>query len=411
MTSGNFSSALIESITIIRAERQRRELRDIEDLADSLQRSGLINPIVVTADFTLVAGERRLAAARSLGWTHITVQFAEDLDPLQLQLIELEENTRRTDLDWKDQCAAVARYHALRSSEKGWNRTRTAEALGVSPGLVTQYLDVDHELKQENEDVLAAPKFSVARGIIQRKQERAKASTLATLNPTEESSDDLPTPILHTDFIEWSKTYSGAPYNFIHCDFPYGIGADQHDQGNASARGGYADDIKTYYTLLEAFSNNLNNFCEESAHVMFWFSMEHYEFTFDALQAAGLKVLAHPLVWFKSDNSGILSDHRRQPRRVYETAFLCSRGDRYLVGPVANVFASPNVKSMHMSEKPRPVLAHFFRLFVDEFTRMLDPTCGSANALTVAEDMNASAVLGLEQDAGFYKLAVENYNG
>ena len=126
--------------------------------------------------------------------------------------------------------------------------------------------------------------------------------------------------------------------------------------------------------------------------------------------AAGLKVLHHPLVSIKSDKSGILSTPRRQPRRIYETALLGSRGDRHLVRPVANAFASPSIKTIHMSEKPKPVLHHFFRLFVDEFSTVLDPTCGSANALMVAEEMGAKEVLGLEMDKGFYELAKENYH-
>ena len=143
---------------------------------------------------------------------------------------------------------------------------------------------------------------------------------------------------------------------------------------------------------------------------MFWFSMEYYEYTYDALDAAGFKVLRHPLIWLRSDNTGILSDPRRQPRRRYESAFRATRGDRHLVTPVANAFSSPSTKTIHMSEKPKPVLHHFFRLFVDEFSRVLDPTCGSANALMVAEEIGAKEVLGLEMDEGFYELARENYH-
>ena len=58
MTSGNFSSAPISSIIVNRDERQRRKLEGIEELAESINRIGLINPIVVTPDLVLVAGER-----------------------------------------------------------------------------------------------------------------------------------------------------------------------------------------------------------------------------------------------------------------------------------------------------------------------------------------------------------------
>ena len=71
MTSGSFTSISLSSILVNRAERQRRELPNIDILADSIKRLGLIHPIVIDRDNNLVAGERRLEACRTLGWTHI----------------------------------------------------------------------------------------------------------------------------------------------------------------------------------------------------------------------------------------------------------------------------------------------------------------------------------------------------
>ena len=54
MTSGTFRSIDTASIIVERSERQRRELRNIDELAESIQRIGLINPIVITQDGVLV---------------------------------------------------------------------------------------------------------------------------------------------------------------------------------------------------------------------------------------------------------------------------------------------------------------------------------------------------------------------
>jgi ParB-like chromosome segregation protein Spo0J len=68
MTSGSFTSLSISSIVVNRAERQRKELLTSDILADSIRRLGLIHPVVVRRDdCSLVAGERRLEACRSLG--------------------------------------------------------------------------------------------------------------------------------------------------------------------------------------------------------------------------------------------------------------------------------------------------------------------------------------------------------
>jgi hypothetical protein len=39
-------------------------------------------------------------------------------------------------------------------------------------------------------------------------------------------------PIITADFTEWAPTYTGPKFNFIHCDFPYGINTDKRQQGN-----------------------------------------------------------------------------------------------------------------------------------------------------------------------------------
>jgi ParB family transcriptional regulator, chromosome partitioning protein len=53
--------------------RHRRDLGDVDALAASMRELGLLHPIVVTPDGLLLCGERRLCAARLLGWNKIPV--------------------------------------------------------------------------------------------------------------------------------------------------------------------------------------------------------------------------------------------------------------------------------------------------------------------------------------------------
>jgi ParB family chromosome partitioning protein len=57
-------------------ERVRREMGDIDALARSIDALGLLQPVVITQDCELIAGERRLRACQSLGWTDIPVRVA-----------------------------------------------------------------------------------------------------------------------------------------------------------------------------------------------------------------------------------------------------------------------------------------------------------------------------------------------
>jgi ParB family transcriptional regulator, chromosome partitioning protein len=91
-------SELVEIGRITVGVRRRDDLGDLTGLMDSLRRVSLIHPIVVADDYTLIAGHRRLEAAKQLGWQTIEVRMWKDLSEEQRREIELEENLHRKDL-------------------------------------------------------------------------------------------------------------------------------------------------------------------------------------------------------------------------------------------------------------------------------------------------------------------------
>lgn len=408
MTSGNFISVAIGDIIVNRAERQRRELPNLDVLADSIKRLGLIHPIVIDRTTSvLVAGERRLEAVRSLGWSHIVCQYADELDDSTARAIELEENVKREALPWLDECKAVLEYHELRAAEEAeWHPEDTGLALGLGAVSVQQKIKVAREALAGNEMVLNAERFSTARGIVQRAESRKDDEALAAIGPRPKVSGDtteaIQDSILCADFNEWAGTYTGPRFNFIHCDFPYGINANKFNQGSASLHGGYSDTEDDYWRLVTTLVANEDRLFGESAHIMFWFSMDYYTETLAFFEKhSSFRLATKPLIWTKSDNVGILPDPERGPRQIYETCLFGSRGDRKIVRPTSNSISSPSQRDEHMSIKPETMLGSFFRMFVDSNTIMLDPTCGSGGALRAAEALAASHVVGLERDPDF----------
>lgn len=398
MTSGTFASLPISSLWLNRAFRQRRDLTDIPALADSIRRLGLIHPPVVTREHEVKAGERRWEACKSLGWTSIPVQFTDELDPRQLLLIELEENIRRVDISWQENCHAVQQYHDMRKADAiTWTAVDTAEAIGESARSVQEKLAVFAEMKR-------SPLIGEARGIgtaknmTRRATERRNSAQLQLLDP--QAPQEV--PLVCADFRTWT---SDRKFNFIHCDFPYGINFQDADRQTSAPMEAFDDTFQTYSDLCDILERAP---VAESAHLIFWFSMEHYVWTYDRLTRMGWKLDRFPLVWSKV-NSGLLPDPNRGPRRVYETAFFAAHGDRKVVQAVGNLVSVTPGERSHISEKPREVLRHFFRMVVDEYTIFLDPTCGSGNAVKVAQLLGAGYVIGLEKEKSFYDEAVLNY--
>lgn len=410
MLSGEHATVPIDSIYWTDRVRKPSEEAILEKV-NSISRIGLIHALVIERDGRGVAGCTRWNAMRRLGWTQVPIQWADELDAKAHRKIELEENIKRTDLTWQEECAAVRAIHQLNlEDDPTWTQAQTAEDIGMSDAYVTKRLDVAEELIKQNPRVVDAKEFSVAHGITQRQKERRKADELSQINISFPGTPDggdqgedvyIPAPIITTSFLDWIETYRGAPFNLLHCDFPYGIGADKFNQGAADAFGGYEDSPETYFALLSSLCDNREKLLGTSGHIIFWFSMRYYQATLDALQSC-FWVDPYPLVWHKSDNKGTLPDPQRGPRRIYEVAFFCSLGDRKIIQPVSNVFSGPTQRTgEHMSEKSEDMLKHFMRMCVDENTRLLDPTAGSGSALRAGRALGAQSVLGLEMNPEF----------
>lgn len=395
----------LSSIQINRDARQRRELTGVEELADSISRRGLLHPIIIDENNTLIAGERRFRAHQLLGLPTIRCSRLSDLSDHDRVAIELEENIKRQDISWDDRVRAVQQYHELRKLEEpSWSHEETARELGISEGHVTQQIRVAKELAKGTPLVTQADCLSKAIGITNRLAQRREATVLEQIHGDADADRN---PIRCKDFIEWANTYDGPRFNFIHCDFPYGIGASHHVQGAANSLGGYSDTPEDYWNLCKAFNRHLDGIVAEHAHLIFWFSPRYYNETKKFLEEDWI-VNPYPLIWTKG-NVGALPWPDRGPRNTYEMAFFAYRGDAKIIRAVPNHFASLPIRDTHMSEKSQNMLEHFFRMFVDSTTSMLDPTCGSGSALRAARACGATRLLGLERDPEFASDAVRKY--
>ena len=156
----------------IKVNDGRREANPeaIHKLADSISEVGLLNPITVDQEYTLIAGLHRLEAAKLLGWAEIECTVSS-LDGLLAELAEIDENLIRRNLDYFAQGEHLNRrkeiYEALHPETKagisqaaGMNRaignnvselssptsksfvSDTANKLGVAPRTIEQKIQI-----------------------------------------------------------------------------------------------------------------------------------------------------------------------------------------------------------------------------------------------------------------------------
>ncbi len=136
----------VESVAIDRLSPNRYQPRaefddpGMEELAESIRRQGIVQPIVVTpradGDYTIVAGERRWRAARRAGLDEVPVVVREVADERQLLEVALVENLQRADLN------AVEEAEAFRSLQQtfGMSHEQIARQVGKSRVSITNAL-------------------------------------------------------------------------------------------------------------------------------------------------------------------------------------------------------------------------------------------------------------------------------
>jgi ParB family chromosome partitioning protein len=92
--------------------RQDFDAEELQRLADSISSHGLLQPVVVRpwqGGFQLIAGERRLRAARLAGWTEVPAMVVE-ADERQTAELAIVENMQRKDLNALEKAASFQRY-------------------------------------------------------------------------------------------------------------------------------------------------------------------------------------------------------------------------------------------------------------------------------------------------------------
>lgn len=118
----------IEEIKVV--DRARKDLGKIEELAESIRELGLLQPVVITEENVLVAGERRLAACKLLGWTQIEARRVKFEDYLQQLKAERDENICRKGFTFSEMVELGKKIEAVEQE-----RARQRQAHGqTAPG-------------------------------------------------------------------------------------------------------------------------------------------------------------------------------------------------------------------------------------------------------------------------------------
>ena len=110
----------------------------LQELAASIQNYGILQPLTVrrrNGEYELVAGERRLRAAKLAGLTEVPCILLT-VDEQQSSMVALVENLQRRDLDYIEEAEGLARL----MRQYGLNQEQAAAKVGKSQSAVANKL-------------------------------------------------------------------------------------------------------------------------------------------------------------------------------------------------------------------------------------------------------------------------------
>lgn len=407
--------------------RLRQDMGDMETLCWSITEFGLIHPIAVQSSnglppYKLVAGGRRLAACKSLGWKEVSCRiYDRELSDTELKAVELYENLHRKDLEFSEQVemtrelnATFQQMYGTKASSHdttGHSMRDTARMLGKSPASITQDIELANIIEKHPELGLQhlPNKTTALRTVARLKHALGNIAAIATKQKEIEENKiakQLIDSYIVGDFLERSKNLPSGQYNLIECDPPYG--ADIQEVTLMGERSGGVP-VGIYDTV--AFNglrgNDYTEFCNtvakecfrlasDDAWIIWWFGITNYDITYNALSNAGWRGSPIPAIWYKGPATGPTMQPYYNLTNNYEPFFYMRKGNAAL-----RLQGKPNVlyherlqkdSKIHPMEKPPELLKQLFEIFTWNRGKVLCPFLGSGNTIFAAHSAGMECV-------------------
>jgi len=378
-------------------ERYRQDIQNLKELAESLKKHSQLVPIIVTREFELVAGGRRLAACLMEN-IEISYVFKDVASDLELREIEFEENRQRCDFTPAELAFAIEDIHKRRQEAFGtsvqgkpgfgWTVKQTADLLGYTQGAISQNLLIAETVKTFPNLAKCETASEIRQAVkgLQKKINREQALASIEKNNVLNMSH-----IFHLgDSFKWMHSLKENSVDILITDPPYGI-----DIGNIQCTGGkvtggesfqgfkYDDtpDISIYRKLAEC----ADIICKkDTAFAIIFISIDYFFELRNQFLQRNWDVSIRPLVWIKPGGSS--NAPKVWPISSYEIAMFARRPKAYLQiegfrDAITDVLPVHPTAKRHPSEKPVELFQKLLRVVGLPGQTMIDPFCGSGASL------------------------------
>lgn len=401
-------------------QRQRKSVGELDDLIESIKRVGLIHPIVVDESLNLLAGERRLTACKMLGWNEVPIRQFNELGEVERKEIELEENIRRKQLDWKDEVKAKLELDQLKrelyghsspgqTGVSGWRIKDTAQSLGESVGNVSMDIQVAKALNKFPELANVSSKTQAYKRYKQL-LDRAVREVLVESIKVDEIKETNGATLLLGDCVELLKELPSESVDLIITDPPYGVGVDTSKIGREYV-GTFDDSKENWSEVLQFALVEMYRVLKEGGHMYLFFGTRNHCETMHFLDESEFEYDSIPCIWYK--RNGFPYNPKKKFRYDYEPFWFCWKGEsRHLSTDRGCLFDVPLVSGgskTHPTEKPFELGKQLMELSSIKGETVLDPFAGSGGLVLAAHE-SERRVIAIERDSDYFNILKERFH-
>lgn len=424
-------------------DRIREDLGDMDEFIDSIYENGLLQPIVLEDDNSLIAGGRRFTAFKTLSkfdrvrspeFHYIPFTRFGTLSPSKRRMLELEENLRRKSFTWQENVLGIADYHGLATMEANldgekWTQNATGQFFNINQSDVSVALMLAKHLKKKEsplwklDSAFEAVKFlaqqELDRANLESKrrieQRRAQITAVNTAAGTQTSAtgtilmpvtpmgttkaegerdiitrDAISKMYFHGDFEEVIRLVSKSEriHHFI-TDPPYGINTDQMVQESIE-RIADTHKVEPNKKLIKRFLRVSFDVIQPDGFVCMWYDMDWHETIASWAEEIGWKVCRWPFVWCKT-SSCQNNAAQYNITKATEVCYFFRRSEQSILKKKRHVnyleASGVNSKS-HPFIKPAAVWNWLIETVSTENQTIFDPFAGEGSCLQEAYKMN-----------------------
>jgi ParB/RepB/Spo0J family partition protein len=371
----------IESISlsqVIVEGRVRKDMGDIDELCNSILEVGLIQPIVLTRDYRLVAGERRLRALRKLSVPMLiharTFIYNDEVDDVKLKAIECEENLKRKQFTWQEEILAkkrlldlmqqihgVARAGAPSRSDvvgitsSGFGINKLASLLGESNAQTSK--DIELASLIEAVPILAKAETKEA---ARRQASLATAVAVALVQQkAAPQQTEKKWTLYEGDFVNNVNNIADSSLDLVLVDPPYGEGTEGMGPNSKQLlASSFGDEGRHWDAIIGPLVVESYRVLRLDRFAAFFFGFTYYSSLVSTARSAGFAVDITPLIWVK--NTVINTSPYTRYGRSYEPILIARKGEPKLFRPsqrdvieVQNVITTgTQERKLYQAQKP-----------------------------------------------------------